>query len=438
MKSSGRLIRVARCIYRRPGTRIFFHSLRLAGKPFPTKRKLAATTLTAAVREVETLNTRRRESALGIGLDPYTQNITVGDLAKSWLATKCQDRAGHPRAGQSLLDESARLRRLLPFWKAKAAREISAFEDCPEYHRWRTRPSPLTPHPSTFRLGRSVDAELTTLSNLFAWAVMNPLKTGQRYNPLARRPRFNNPKLVRHCTAAMPNSDEDFHHLAGYLFASDRTRALGWHFLLEGLTGCRTSEILACRTDANLPDQPGYINHTALHIHRCKAGIKPWALLEAAPGHSPLRDCLNAFLNWHDQRYPNSPHFIPGRNPACPPQRNSLTHALHRACRVLKIPLVISHGLRAYFVAALRSMGIDDAEIAARLGHRSTDQVEQTYGTVKPGWRGSWQLDFLPEDFAPVWTPWTPKHPYQKLIEPDTKESNRLKRSTEPGNKIRQ
>ena len=93
MKIEAILIQVARCIYRRPGTKIFFHSLRLAGKSFPTKRKLAATTLTAAIKEVETLNTRRRESALGVGLDPYTEHITVGDLAKSWLATKCWDYA---------------------------------------------------------------------------------------------------------------------------------------------------------------------------------------------------------------------------------------------------------------------------------------------------------------------------------------------------------
>ena len=407
MKIEAKLIQVARCIYRRPGTKIFFHSLRLAGKPFPTKRKLAATTLTAAIKEVETLNTRRRESALGVGLDPYTEHITVGDLAKSWLATKCQDRTGHPRTGQSLTDESARLRRLLPFWKAKSAREIVAFEDCPEYHRWRINQkqkaeSRKQPSNAPFRLGRSVDAELTTLSNLFAWAVMNPRKTGLRYNPLAVRPRFDNLKLVRHCTAVMPTTDEQFHHLAAYLLASDRSRPLGWQMMLEGLTGCRTSEILACRIDAKLPDHPGYINPSALHIHRRKDGIEPWALMEAAPGHSPLRDCLQAFLNWHDHRYPNSPHFIPGRDPTKPAQRNSLTHALRRACQVLDIPLVVSHGLRAYFVAAMRSMGATDAEIADRLGHRSTEQVEQTYGTVKPGFRGSWQLDFLPEDFAHV------------------------------------
>lgn len=441
IKRQGQLIRVARCIYRRLDAKIFFHSLRLPGKSFPTKRKLAATTLRAAIKEVETLNTRRREATLGVGIDPYVQSITVGDLAKTWLATKCQDRAGRPRAGQSLLTESDRLRRLLPFWKSKSPSEITAFEDCPDYHKWRTKTRLKTAASglrTLFRLGRSVDAELTTLSNLFAWAVMNPRKTGLRYNPLASRPRFDNPKLVRHCTAAMPATDEDFHRLAGYLLASDKSRPLGWQLLLEGMTGCRTAEILTCRLDAQLPEQPGYINHTALHIHRCKDGIEPWALLESAPGHSPLRDCLQAFLNWHEKEHPNNQWFIPGQKSDQSAQRNSLTHALHRACRALKLPLVISHGLRAYFVAALRSMGISDEDIADRLGHRSTDQVEHTYGTVKPGWRGSWTMDFLPEDCAPCWAAWQPRTPYQKLIVPAAKESKTSKQSPTGNIKIGQ
>jgi len=429
-----RLIRVSRCIYRQAGDKIFFHSIRLPGKQFPTKRKLAATTLTAAIREVETLNTRRREATLGVGLDPYTAQVTVGELAEKWMVTNCQDRNGQDRIGQVLAAESSRLKRLLPFWKHKIAREIVAFEDCPEYAAWRLKQRKQ----KALRLGRSIDAELTTLANLFAWAVRNPRASGQRYNPLTSRPRFDKPANVRHCTKVMPTSDENFHALAAYLLASDQSRPLGWQLLLEGLTGCRTSEILACRVDAALPGQPGYIDHTALHVHRCKDGVKPWAVLRCAEGHGPLRDCLNAFLNWHEQRYPHSPHFIPGRNAQKPPERNSLTHALHRACRVLGIPLVVSHGLRAYHVNALRSMGIADAEIAMRLGHKSTAQVEQTYGEVQPGWSGSWKMDFLPEDSAPAWAAWTPKQTYQKLIEPNTENENKSKRTAKTGVRIEQ
>lgn len=422
----GRLIRVAPCIYQQAGTRKFFQSVRLHGKAHPTKRKLNATTLTAARAEVETINTRRRESQLGVGTDPYAEIITVGQIAESWLDTNCQDRDGLARTGQSLAAETARLERLLPFWRLKSAREIVAYEDCAEYHQWRLRRRKS----EQYGLGRSVDAELTTLSNLLQWAAMNSRRTGIKYNPLATRPHFNNPQSVRHCTEVMPATDEVFHQIAEALLAVESSRAIGWQYLLEGLTGCRTSEILACRVDATVCGQPGFMDSHALHLHRLKDGIEPWALLEAAKGHDPLRDCLQSFLNWHEQEYPNNPHFIPGRNGRACADRCSLTHALHRICKALELPLVTSHGLRAYHVACLRSMGLHDEEIAARLGHRSTQQVQYTYGTVKPGFRGSWQMDMLPEDKSPAWAGWRPKITYQKLIISKAAEAIRKQENT--------
>lgn len=422
-KSAPKLICVSRCIYRVKGSKVFFHSIILSGKKYPTKRKLVANTLSKAIAEVETLNTRVREAELGVGLDPYKQLFTVGDLATAWQEAKCQDRDARPRTGQTLIDETARLRRLLPFWKCKSARDVIPYEDCPEYHQWRV--NGRAEKGKQFRLGRSVDAELTTLSNLLAWAAMNPRKTGLKYNPVANRPRFDNPKLVRHCTKVMPMSDEDFHRIAAHLLASDLSRPLGWQLLLEGMTGCRTSEILACRMDARMPEMPGYMDHSALTVHRLKDGIKPYAILETAPDHSPLRDCLQAFLNWHEKRHANNQWFIPGRSTRPSEDHvlksahsDSLTHALHRACEDLEMPLVVSHGMRAYFVATMRSLGNSDEQIADCLGHRSTNQIEQTYGTPRAGFRGSWQMDFLPEDCAPAWAKWLPKHLNQKLVVP--------------------
>lgn len=416
------MVREDRCIYREEGTKTFFHSVRLPGKKFPTKRKLAATTLTAARKEVETVNTRRREATLGVGLDPYTSLVTVGQLALAWQERGCPDRAGHARTGLALTTEIARLNTLLKYWSPRSAREILAYEDCPEYHAWRLK------HRATaqFRLGRSVDAELMTLANLLQWAVMNPRKTGLNFNPLAKRPKFDNASLIRHCTKVMPATDEAFHHHATFLLASRRSEALGWQFLIEGLTGCRTSEILACRLDAQ-PKEPGYFDHTALDVIRKKEGIEPWSLMECAKGpdgksHAPLRDCLNAFLNWHQQRFPECPWFIPGHKGTGKRRqvvdRCSLTHALEDSSAALNLPKITSHGQRAYFVACLRSLGHSDEETAARLGHRSTDMVEQTYGTVRAGFRGSWLLDFLPEDTAPAWALWTPKHMHPRLEPP--------------------
>ena len=418
--SASPLIRVARAIYRKADGKVFFHSVRLPGKQFPTKRKLVATNLRAAIAEVETLNTRRREARLGVGLDPYRSLATVGQLAAAWLAARCPDRHGRPRAGLQLEAETQRLNRALPFWRDRAVLEIVAFEDGPDYHTWRTAQAR-----GQFRLDRSVDAELMTLANLFQWAVMNPRRTGLKYNPLASRPRFEDRRRIRHCTAVMPASDEQFHQVAAWLLSADRTRALGWQFLLEGLTGARTSEILGCRLDAqarpNDEGDPGWFDAWKLHIKPAKDRLNPFAPLEVVKGHDPLRDCLGAFLHWHETRHPDSPWFIPGRDPRRPAERNSLTHALVRASRALGVPKLTSHGLRAYFVHTLRSLGVTDNEIAARLGHRSVQQIEDTYGKVKATWFGNGQQDFLPEDCAPAWAGWQPATAYQKLIVPNPK-----------------
>lgn len=416
MKS--KLICVDRCIYRVAGTKIFLHKVKLPGKKHPTKRKLNAKTLIAARIEVETINTRRREAQLGVGLDPYSNEATIGPMAKEWQELKCPDKKGRERTGEQLASEVARLKRLLPFWEHRDVRRIIPMEDCQDYRNWRKKQN------KRFRLDRSVDAELTTLSNLLNWAAQNPRKTGLNANPLANRPSFDDAKLIRHCTKVMPRSDEHFHQLAKALLSkkSKKTKnpnkisaALGWQLLLEGMTGCRTSEILACRMDANQPNQPGYHDDHALHVHRCKDGIEPWALFEATKGHEPFRECFSAFLNWRRENYPNSPWFIPGHKPRTAMRRTSLTRALHRLSEGLGLPLVVSHGLRAYFVRVMRSLGVDDDEIAKRLGHRDREQVQNTYGTVEPGWFGKKQMDFLPEGMNPAWSDWLAQDD-QKII----------------------
>ncbi len=405
-------------IYRDSRTDALYHRPKIAGKR--SWRKLTATTLTKAKTEMALLQTRQLESKMGIPgvLDPYAELLTIGPLAKAWLDQLCPDRHGRARMGSALQTEKARLVRLLPFWRDREARAITG-EDCQDYHAWRLRQLKR----QNVTLARSVDLELTTLSNLFAWATQNPRKTGLNVNPLQSRRKFVDQRDIRHCTAVMPLSDEIFHRVAAYLLTDARSRPLGWQFLLEGLTGARTSEILACRIDATAPRQPGYQDATALHLHRAKKGIEPWALLEVVPGHAPLRDCLTAFRCWHAQAHAEtkSPWFIPGRDPTKPAIVTSLTHALARASAKLGLPRITSHGLRAYFVRVSRSMGIDDSEISKRLGQRSGVMlVEKTYGTTEPGWFGARRMDFLPggsgsENVTAAWLPWMPDA--KKVIE---------------------
>lgn len=408
------------------GTKNFYHVVRLPGKKYPTKRKLNSTTKRAAIEEVAVIKTRLREAKLGVGLDPYTASITAGLVMEKWESADCPDRDGVSRSGLPLKAEIAKLNRLRPFWKSKIVHEIASWLHTDEYGKERQRRN-KTP----FTLGRSINVELATLSNAFSWAV----KVGMiKSNPIASdRKSFYKPEQARHCTAVMPRSDEEFHHRIAVLLSSDRTRPLGFQYALEGLTGCRTSEILACRLDAKaLPNdggEPGYFDAFKLHVHRCKDGINPYTPMEAVAGHDPLRDFMQAFLNWHETEHRASPYFIPGGRSNQPMDRCSLNKALIRTSELLKLDKVTSHAQRAYFVHTMRSLGVADNEIAARLGHRSTQQVEQTYGKVKTGWFGSWQQDFLPEDFAPAWAGWVPQKPYQILIVPKLKERNESKQT---------
>lgn len=349
------------------------------------------------------MKTRQLEARIGISLDPYAALLKVGQIAPEWERAGCPGRKCVAREGESLARELARMKKWLPFFNDREARSLNS-EDCRDYHKWRIRHNTRP-----FRLDRSVDSELTGLSNLLWWASQNTRKTGLSTHPLVIKPRFDNSSLTRHCTAVMPMSDEALHSLASFLLFHERSQPLGWQLLLEALTGARTSEILTCRMDAKYPRDAGYQDESALHLHRVKKGIEPWALLEVVKGHSPLAEMLLAFRNWHQQKFPNCPWFIPGDSDRDHADKGSLTHALRRACKRLDLPKVTSHGLRAYFVRALRSLGVDDSEVAKRLGHRSgVELVEQTYGISEPGWFGSRRMDFLPDGEKPAWTRWLP------------------------------
>lgn len=385
-------------------------------------RVLRATTEPKARDEMAALRTLQNESRFNPAADPYAKPITVKMAAKEWLAMDCPRRKGKKRTGLNLKEEKRRMAKILEFWADVELPCCGARKLQQGYYAKRLAER----RGEKYRMDATVDRELQTLSNLLEWAVRwDHIHT----NPLRRRERFDDSDAVRHCTAVRPTSDDQFHQIAAYLLARDRSRALGWQFLLEGLSGARTCEILACRVDAK-PGMPGHQTEKTMVLHRAKKGIKPWVLLEASPGHDPLRECLLAHRIWHKKNHPKSPWFFPGLDNKNPVAVKSLTKAIGAACEALGFQHMSSHGLRAYYVATLRSLGIDDSEIAKRLGHRSGVMlVEKTYGESDPGWFGAGEQDFLPTGL-PAWWSYLPKS-YQKVTAPIEKFKDRSKQNAE-------
>jgi hypothetical protein len=398
---------LGQCLYEHNGR--LYGEFRIFGRR--TKRRLQAIAIRAAREEIARKKSDHARARMRLCPDPFAPPVTIASLIQRYRDDGCPDRKRQPRTGLALSACLRNLDTLTPFWGAMEPDQIT-MGACDRYHD--ARVGQVTRGAGH----RTVEIELCTLSSLLTWATRADYC---RCNPLAAgRPTYRVGAEVRHCNTVMPESDDELHMLANHIMEDPRGEVLGWQLLLEALTGCRTSEVLRLRWDAakvGATGQPGYQDETSLYVNRskggsypCELGIFPYVLLEAAPGHSALREMLTALRRWHDDRFPASPWYLPGRNPQEPVDLHSLGHALVRACPMLDLPHRTSHGLRAFHVRALRSLGIDDSEISKRLGHRSgVGLVERVYGRSEPGWFGSQKLDFRPDpasDIPCAWSKW--------------------------------
>jgi len=369
-----------------------------------TKRRLDAIGIRAAREEIARKKSEHRRARSGVCPDPFAAPVTIARLIEHYRAAGCPDRRRQPRTGAALRECLRHLDTLTPFWGSMEPDQIT-MGACDRYHDIRVGQVSRGSGHCTVRI------ELCTLSGLLTWAARSEYC---RFNPIATgRPSYYSSTTARHCESVQPESDEELHTLGIHIGEDPRGEVLMFQLMLEALTGCRTSEILRLRWDAiklGPVGQPGYLDDTSLYVQRSKSGDFNYVLLDTTPGNSPLRELLIALRAWHDDRFPTSPWYLPGRNPQEPVDQHSLGHALSRACPVLGLPHRTSHGLRAFHVRALRSLGIDDSEIAKRLGQRSgVGLVERVYGRSEPGWFGCGKIDFRPDpagDIPCAWSKW--------------------------------
>lgn len=388
-------------VYRRKTTGRLYGRFWINGKR--VRRKLDSLTVKAAREEIALKQSEHNRAKIGLASDPFANKLTIATLAEKWAA------AGYPgRRRDAKINKDTTAYQVGHLVECLGHLEATAITPKVrnQYHAWRVE------RVTRGKGDRTVEIELGVLSNMLWWAAEH--LDGFTLNPVALTRRTYR-GVVAHCTERMPRGDDEVHQLANFLMGDPDSESAAWQLLFEALTGCRTSEILDLRMDA-APEAPGYVNDKYLCVHRAKHGCYPWILLDAVPGFSPLRELIDAHREWHRERWPASPWYFPGRfgNRSDP---GRLTHAMTKACKALGMEHRSSHGLRAYHVATLRALGVDDSEIARRLGHRSgVHLVEVVYGEIKPGWAGSMAQDFLPtpgdenhpEPEPCAWAPWIP------------------------------
>ena len=328
------------------------------------------------------------------------RNCGISDLLILWAKSGYPSKKFVP-AQESKIKELRRMVKNLENFFGNLTVDELAIVHCVQYHTWRVERTNKA-KAANVTGSRSAECELAALSSCLNWsALCGHIRT----NPISNnRPRFVCESDIHHCTEFMPADDEEFHTLAKEFFKSPQSEVLGWQTLLEGLTGCRTSEVIKMmiHTNHKAPkekDRVGAFNEKCLWINRLKGGCEPWVVM-----HRPLHDALVECRHWVRHRYPYSKYYLPGREGIMPVGKNSLSHGLTRICNKLGLPNRTSHGLRAYYVRVLRSQGISDSEISKRLGHKSGVQlVEKVYGKAEPGFAGERELDFLPANGVPAW-----------------------------------
>jgi integrase len=369
-----------------------------------TWRRLQSTSVAAAQKEMF----RRREQLAQFlagepgAKHPYRQSdvMSVEAMCDFYVECGCPKRkdANSPRTEQTMREEKRRVETLKEWWGKVQFEKIEP-SDCHEYRKWRVTKMDSTARDAGLKKARgkggdrAVDTELITLSNVFWWAVQNSKKTGITKNPLQHnRPRFRSSKVVKHCRDFQTENGDELHAIARMFFESPRSEVLGWQCLLEAMVGSRSHELLKLRWDAKNKTEAGFLVRTkegrVLYLY---PSLTTKGTSEFVRVHPALDQCLDALKAWRNERYPESPWFLPSpEDPSKPIGKGALTHALVRITKAMGIPPRTSHGLRSYFVNVLRSQQnslgsrkYQDGEIATMIGQKSGGKlIVDVYGSV--------------------------------------------------------
>lgn len=304
------------------------------------------------------------------------KRVPVSLLISEYIAAGhpiIRKRSLKPKAGVSIMNEKFALKPISEyFWKFDATQLSLA--DCDRYFQWRISGGFVTSsivkgQTKTRRTKggtRSVDLELTTLSNVINLAVRRGLL---RSNPLRDRGRYTDKDQVRHCREVAP-TPEELKQIVAWLAENEHQQYADFTLFLA-YSGLRVGEGRIITW--------GQVNwaEALIHVKRSKKGLIPFV---------PILPEMQELLENLKQKAADNRLIFPGPLvPNQPIDYSAYRRYLARACVKLGIRHVTPHGLRSYFVTQARQSGLTDAEIAQLIGDKTGPSIiEQIYGDVRP------------------------------------------------------
>ena len=205
------------------------------------------------------------------GVVLHRQRVTVRELVDEYIAAGCPTRKMQPKSPATIRNEQFFLSPVRSYFGDKIASSVT-LADCDKYRDWRLSGGYISSfkvrggYPRTVKTkggNRSVDLELTVLSNVFNLAMRrNVLKL----NPFAGRGRYSLASEVRHCREVAP-TPEGLKKIEEWLRSRDE-QAVADLVCFLAYSGLRIGEAL--------PLKWGAVNSSEqiLHVKREKAASR--------------------------------------------------------------------------------------------------------------------------------------------------------------------
>ena len=326
----------------------------------------------------------------------YIDAPSIRDMIDAWIARNCP--VGGVPQGPEYCARVARLLKPVKFALGGLTPSCPLIRYIPDYHKWRTEEARRrSPGRADVSGDRVVDLEMQALRVCYRWAVEVGIC---EIEPLRRLRNFRRPEDVVHSREKMPASADEIHRVAASLFRSNtKSQVNAWLMLFLAYTGMRISEAVALRKD-NPKGFPGGTDGNMLFIRRAKRGRFNYIRITGE-----FYDLFRAHDEWHRKRSGGNPFYFPvqKRGKIAPMSGGSLGDAIDRECERAGITRFSPHGLRAFFVTAMRSRGMSNEAVAALIGDKTSSLIETTYGELPEVWNGGEPLTLHPVSVSAAW-----------------------------------